>query len=235
MLPSRRVDDDARTLTDGNPNLDVTEADNIDVSLEYYLKPLGVISVGAFRKSIDGFYFTTASTVVGGEYDGYRLSRVEMGRGGKVSGLEVEWQQRLSFLPGAWGGLGFGANHTWLDATGRYPTRPSDNLTFIGTAKRTGNFNLSYVRRGLDLRLFYNLRGDYLSSVGARRALDIYEKERATLDFSAKYRFTRRLSAYANVKNLTDAPKITYQGSRSNPTGVRYYDFSVNFGVTRDF
>jgi len=235
MLPSRRVDDDARTLTDGNPNLDVTESDNVDVSLEYYLKPLGVISVGAFRKSIDGFYFTTASTVVGGEYDGYRLSRVEMGRGGRVSGLELEWQQRLAFLPGAWGGLGFGANHTWLDATGRYPTRPGDNLTFIGTAKRTGNVNLSYVRRGLDLRLFYNLRGDYLSSVGARRALDVYEKERATLDFSAKYRFTRRLSAYANVKNITDTPKITYQGNRSNPTGVRYYDFSVNFGVTRDF
>ncbi len=235
MLPSRRVDDDARTLTDGNPNLDVTESDNIDASIEYYLKPLGVVSVGAFRKSIDGFYFTTASTVVGGEYDGYRLSRVEMGRGGKVSGLEVEWQQRLAFLPGAWGGLGFGANHTWLDATGRYPTRPGDNLTFIGTAKRTGNVNVSYVRRGLDLRLFYNLRGDYLSSVGARRALDVYEKERATLDFSAKHRFTRRLSAYANVKNITDAPKITYQGSRSNPTGVRYYDFSVNFGVTRDF
>ncbi len=235
MLPSRRVDDDARTLTDGNPNLDVTEADNLDVSAEYYLKPLGVISVGAFRKSIDGFYFTTASTVVGGEYDGYRLSRVEMGRGGKVSGLEVEWQQRLAFLPGALSGIGFGANHTWLDSTGRYPTRPNDKLTFIGMAKRTGNFNVSYARRGLDLRLFYNFRGDYLSSVGARPALDIFEKERATLDFSAKYRVSRRLSTYANVKNITDAPKITYQGNRSNPTGVRYYDFSVNFGITRDF
>ena len=32
-----------------------------------------------------------------------------------------------------------------------------------------------------------------------------------------------------------DAPKTTYQGNRSNPTGVRYYDFSVNFGITRDF
>lgn len=32
-----------------------------------------------------------------------------------------------------------------------------------------------------------------------------------------------------------DVPKISYQGNRSNPTGVRYYDFSVNFGITRDF
>jgi TonB-dependent receptor len=235
MLPSRRVDDDARTLSDGNPDLDVTESDNIDVSAEYYLKPLGVISIGAFSKRIDGFYFSSTSTIADGDYAGYRLTRVEMGRGGKVRGLELEWQQRLAFLPGAFSGLGLGSNLTMMDASGRYPTRPADDLTFIGTAKRMGNVNVSYVRRGLDLRVFYNYRGDYLSGVGARRALDVYEKDRATLDFAAKYKFSRRLSAYLNAKNLTDAPKITYQGNASNPTGVRYYDFSLNFGVTRDF
>lgn len=235
MLPARRVDDDARTLTDGNPGLKVSTSDNLDVSVEHYLKPLGVISLGAFDKRIEGFYFSTASTVSGGEYDGYRLTRTEMGRGGRVRGLEAEWQQRLGFLPGALSGLGLGANHTWLDATGRYPTRPGDgSLTFIGTAKRTGNLNLSYVRGGLDLRLFYNTRGDYLSSVGARRALDVYEKERSTLDFSSKFRVDRHTSFYLSAKNLTDAPKITYQGNRSNPTAVRYYDWSINFGVTRE-
>ena len=234
MLPSRRVDDDARTLTDGNPALRVTTSDNYDVSAEYYLKPLGVFSIGAFRKAIDGYYFSTASTVVGGDYDGYRLTRQEMGKGGKVRGLEVEWQQRLTFLPGVLSGFGLGANRTWLDSEGKYPTRPTDQLSFIGTAKTTGNFNLSYVRRGLDLRLFYNSRSDYLSSVGARRVLDIYEKERSTLDFSAKYRFTKRYTTYLSAKNLTDAPKITYQGNSSNPTAVRYYDYSINFGVTLD-
>ncbi len=234
MLPARRVDDDARTLTDGNPDLRVTTADNFDVSLEYYLKPLGVLSLGAFRKSIDGFYFSTASTVVGGEFDGYRLTRQEMGKGGKVRGLEAEWQQRLSFLPGVLSSLTLGANYTWLDSEGKYPTRPADQLTFIGTAKGTGNFNLSYVRRGLDLRLFYNTRGDYLSSVGARRALDIFEKERATLDLSAKYRWSKRMTTYLSAKNITDEPKISYQGNPSNPNAVRYFDWSLNFGVTLD-
>jgi TonB-dependent receptor len=193
-----------------------------------------VVSVGAFRKSIDGFYFSTAATVVDGEFAGYRLTRQEMGRGGKVSGVEVEWQQRLTFLPGLLSGLGLGANYTWLDSEGKYPTRPADALTFIGTAKRTGNFNVSYVRRGLDLRLFYNTRGDYLSSVGARRALDVFEKERATLDFSAKYRWSKRTSTYVSAKNITDAPKISFLGNPSNPNAIRYYDFSVNFGVTLD-
>jgi TonB-dependent receptor len=234
MLPTRRIDDEARTITDGNPDLAVTSSDNFDVSAEYYLKPLGVVSVGAFRKSIDGFYFNTAATVVDGEFAGYRLTRQEMGKGGKVSGVEVEWQQRLTFLPGLLSGLGLGANYTWLDSEGKYPTRPADALTFIGTAKRTGNFNVSYVRRGLDLRVFYNTRGDYLSSVGARRALDVFEKERATVDFSAKYRWSKRYSTYLSAKNLTDAPKISFQGNPSNPNAVRYYDFSVNFGVTLD-
>jgi TonB-dependent receptor len=235
MLPSRRIDDEARTITEGNPNLRVTEADNLDFSAEYYLKPLGVVSASVFRKRIRGFYFSTASTVTGGEYDGYRLTRTEMGQGGTVEGLEVDWQQRLAFLPGALSGLGLGANATWIDSDGSYPNRPGAALTFRGTARRTGNLNLSYVRRGLDLRLFHNFRGDYLSGVGARPTFDVYEKARATLDFSAKCRISRRMSAYFNAKNLTDAPKITYQGNTTNPTGVRYYDLSFNFGVTREF
>lgn len=235
MLPSRRIDDEARTISEGNPNLRVTEADNLDLSAEYYLRPLGVISASLFRKQIRGFYFSTASTVAGGEYDGYRLTRTEMGQGGTVEGLELDWQQRLTFLPGALSGLGAGANATWIESEGRYPNRPGADLTFRGTARRTGNVNLSYVRQGLDLRLFQNFRGDYLSGVGARPALDVYEQSRATLDFSAKYRFSRWTSAYFNAKNLTDAPKITYQGNPSNPTGVRYYDLSFNFGVTREF
>ena len=225
----------ARTITDGNPGLKVTGADNLDLSTEYYLKPLGVVSAGLFHKEIRGFYFSTTSTVSGGDYDGYRLTRTEMGQGGKVRGLELDWQQRLSFLPGALSGLGLGVNSTWIDSVGRYPTRPGADLTFRGTAKRTGNLNVSYVRGGLDLRLFYNFRGDYLSGVGARPALDVYERQRATLDFSAKQRLARGLSAYLSAKNLTDAPKITFQGNRSNPTGVRYYDLSLNFGVTREF
>ena len=62
----------------------------------------------------------------------------------------------------------------------------------------------------------------------------MFEKERATLDFSSKYRWSKRLSTYASAKNLTDAPKLSFQGNASNPTAVRYYDFSVNFGVTLD-
>jgi len=235
LLPSRRVDEEARTISEGNPDLRVTEADNLDLSAEYYLKPLGVISASVFRKRIRGFYFSTASTVSGGEYDGYRLTRTEMGQGGTVEGLELDWQQRLTFLPGALSGLAVGANGTWIESVGRYPNRPGANLTFRGTARRTGNLNLSYVRQGLDLRVFHNFRGDYLSGVGARPALDVYEQDRATLDFSAKYRISRRLSAYFSAKNLTDAPKITFQGNPSNPTGVRYYDLSFNFGVTREF
>ncbi|GAB1488238.1 TonB-dependent receptor [Opitutaceae bacterium] len=235
LLPTRRVNDDARTVTDGNPGLEVTESVNTDLSVEYYLKPIGVVSLGAFNKEIDGFYFDSTSTITGGEYDGYRLTRPDMGRGGRVRGLEVEWQQRLSFLPAPFDGIGIGANYTWLDSEGRYPTRPdSDGLTFVGTAPRNGNFNLSYTRGSFDVRAFYNYRSDYLSSVGARRALDNYELERATVDLSAKWAFARRYSVYASAKNLTDEPKISYQGDPSNPRTVRYYDWAVNFGLTID-
>jgi hypothetical protein len=33
------------------------------------------------------------------------------------------------------------------------------------------------------------------------------------------------------VNNATDAVSRTYQGDPSNPTGVRYFDWAVNFRV----
>lgn len=236
LLPSSTVNDSARTITEGNPALGVTDSVNWDVSLEYYLRPIGVVSVGAFRKDIDGFFYDSSSTVVGGVYDGYALNNRSLGRGGKVSGLELEWQQRLSFLPGPFGRLNLGSNFTWIDSRGDYPDRPGSGLTFTGTAPRNGNFNLGFARGGLDLRLFCNYRDTFLSAIGARPSLDVYEQARKTIDFLARWKPPGgRLTWQLSAKNLGNDPRITWQGDRGNPRSVRYFDGSLSLSVARDF
>ncbi len=236
LLPTASINDTNRTITEGNPGLEVTESLNFDLSLEYYLQPIGVLSAGAFRKDIDGFFFDSASTIVGGTYDGYSLTRPTLGQGGKVEGLELEWQQRLTFLPGLLSRITLGSNFTWITSEGSYPTRPNSGLTFTGTAPRNGNFNLGYTHAGLDLRAFYNYRATFLSSIGGRPTLDVYEQGRRTIDVLARYkprgsRFGYQISA----KNLGNDPRITWQGDRGNPRSVRYFDWSVSTSVTRDF
>lgn len=236
LLPASTINDTSRTITEGNPNLKVTESLNIDASLEYYLKPIGVLSLGAFQKDIDGFFYDSSSTVVGGLYDGYALNNRSLGLGGKVKGLEFEWQQRLTFLPGLLSSLSMGSNFTWITSRGNYPDRPGSGLTFTGTAPRNGNFNLSFARAGFDIRAYYNYRADYLSTIGARAVLDVYEQARKTIDVLARYKpkggkFVYQISA----KNLGNDPKITYQGDRSNPRSVRYFDWSISSSIGYDF
>lgn len=231
LLPIRRVNDDNDTITDGNPNLGVTESVNYDLGLQYYLRPLGVASVGVFSKDIEGFYVSQVETITGGEFAGYQLTRPGMGTGGKIRGAEADFQTRLTFLPGWLSGLGIGANHTWLDSEGLYPNRPSVLLPFSGAPRRNWNLNVFYARGPIDLRAFINYRSPYLDAVGARPALDVYEDERTTLSFFAKYRVNKRLTLNMDVNNITDTSKRSYQGDRSNPRSVRYFDWAVNFRV----
>src|SRR5262249_14465120 len=135
LLPVRTVDDVARTVTDGNPDLDVTTSVNYDLNLSYYLKPLGVISAGVFAKELTGFYFNRGQTVTEGEFTGYTLTRPDMGQGGRTKGIEVDVQKRLTFLPGWLSGFGVGANYTWIDSHGVYPGR-ADELPLFRAAKR---------------------------------------------------------------------------------------------------
>lgn len=231
LLPIRTVDADELEISDGNPDLGVTESVNYDLSLEHYLKPLGVISVGVFQKEIDGFFVNQTSTIQSGEFAGYELTRRELGTGGRIKGLEVDFQKRLTFLPGFLSGLGVGTNYTFIDAEGTYSNRDG-TLPFVKTAKRIGNINVFYARGPLDLRVFMNYRGPYLNSVGSRAALDVYEDERTTLSAFGKYRFSDRISFYIDANNITDSAKRSYQGDPSNPRAVRYYDWAVNFRVS---
>ena len=230
LLPVRTVDDTTQVITDGNPNLGVTESTNYDLSIEYYLQPLGVVSAGAFQKEIDGFYFDQTETVQSGEFAGYQLTRPGLGKGGRIKGVELELQKRLTFLPGYLSGLGIGTNYTFIDAEGTFPNRAT-KLPFIDTARRLGNVNLFYARGPVDLRVFMNYRGPYLSGVGARPALDVYEDRRTTLNFFAKYRLNKQTTLNLDVNNITDSAKRSYQGNSSNPRSVRYYDWAVNFRV----
>src|SRR5690606_3960887 len=86
LLPIRRINDETEVITDGNPELDVTQSVNYDLGVSYYLKPLGVASVGVFQKDIEGFYVSRVETITSGEYAGYQLTRPAMGTGGEIRG-----------------------------------------------------------------------------------------------------------------------------------------------------
>ncbi len=68
--------------------------------------------------------------------------------------------------------------------------------------------------------------------MGARPALDVYEDERTTWNFYAKYKVNRKLNLHLDVNNLTNSAKRSYQRDPTNPRSVRYYDWAANFRVS---
>ncbi len=231
LIPARQENAQLNQRIIGNPNLKPAESNNFDVTAEYFLPPLGVLSAGAFYKEIDNFVFSSSRFAADGVDERTRVN----GDGGKVTGLELVWAQELTFLPGIFSGLGVEANYTWLDSEGSYPNRPADELPLVNSPDYIFNGIVSYTEGPVSVRVSYNKLPKRLESVGGREALDVYNAESSVWDLAFKYTINDSTSAFLNVKNLNDTPTLQYQGDRNNPTTVVYYGRQFNVGVKVNF
>lgn len=227
LVASRQENSQLNQRIIGNPDLKPAESVNYDLSVEYFMPPLGILSLGAFYKDIDNFVFSTSRIGADGVDERTRTN----GDGGKVKGLEFVWSQQLSFLPGAWRGLGIETNYTYLDTEGAYPNRDTEQLELVNSPRYIFNAILSYAYDATSVRLSMNKLPDRLEAVGARAALDLYNQSNTVWDLAMKYEFSDTYHVFFNIKNLTDEPTVQYQGSADNPTSVVYYGTQYNLGV----
>lgn len=231
LIPSRQENAQLNQRIIGNPNLKPAESDNFDVTAEYFLPPLGVLSAGVFYKEISNFVFSSSRIASDGVDERTRVN----GEGGKVKGLELVWVQQLSFLPGLLSGLGIEANYTWLDSQGSYPDRAAKNLPLVNSPKYIYNGIVSYADGPFSARVSYNRLPERLEAVGSRQVLDRHNAASSIWDLAFEYTVSDNTSAFLNVKNLTDTPSVQYQGNRGNPTSVVYYGRQFNAGVKVSF
>lgn len=234
------VNSDDLEITRGNPGLAALEATNWDASVEYYLPSLGVVSAAVFHKQIENFsyeYEDPAPVVIGGE--SYDLTTFANGSDGSISGLELSYQQQLRMLPAPFDGLGIMANVTFLDSKATYPTRPGEDIAFIGQSDYTGNVGLTFDKAGLFLRLAMNFRSERLREdepLGGEAWQDLYVDDFHQLDLTARYRLSRNWEVFGEVLNLTDEPFRVFQKSvgAAQPARlgqVEEYGWSANFGL----
>lgn len=235
----RNISEDDGEIFVGNPNLETLEATNWDASVEYYLPSLGVISAAVFHKEIENFaYEFTSPTpqVINGV--SYEVTSFENGSDGSITGLELAYQQQLGFLPAPFDGLGVLANVTFLDSEATYPTRPGENVPFIGQSDYVGNLGFTYEKARFFARLAMNFRSERLREdepIGGAADEDLYVDDFAQLDLTVRYELTRQFELYAELLNLTDEPFLVFLKSDNGQTArlgqVEEYGWSANFGV----
>jgi len=216
----------------GNPQLDPYESKNIDLSLEKYIGTTGILSLGLFHKSIDGYIVNTVSTS-DPAYPDFTVTRVINGNKATVKGAEFNWQQQLAFLPAGWDGLLVGASGTWLDTDfdPGLAGRERDDFMLPRASRHVYTAHVGYEKAGFSTRVAAVYRSEYLDTLGDSRAYDIYVAPNTQLDFSLDYKVTANVSVYLEAQNLLDKPLELYQGARARTLQMEEYGRTYALGL----
>jgi TonB-dependent receptor len=231
------TDSGRTTVTRGNADLKPALSNNVDAGLEYYLRPLGVISANAFYKDLSNYRFTlvtdgvpyvTPTTTVA------QVTEARNARDGHIAGIEFNWQQTFDFLPGWASGFGVFANYTLTDAeikTSR-AFAGRDTFTLPGQSDETYNAALFYEQHGFSARVSYTHRSDFLEAIDATNpGKDLYVEGRGQLDFTASYDFGNGVEVFGEAKNLTDSAGVRYYGVKERTYEYEKFGYNVFLGV----
>ncbi|MES2695589.1 MAG: TonB-dependent receptor [Verrucomicrobiota bacterium] len=223
------------SVSTGNPGLKPYEAMNFDLSLEYYFRNGGILSLGAFHKEIDNPIFSRSTfetnvTVDGRNFATLSTSGPDNAKSGEITGVEFNYQQFFKKLPSPFDGLGFNLNFTLTDSEVTLFTR-ADKLPFFKQSDRIANVALIYEKYGWEARVAWSYTDDYLADVGGNTGTDIFVRGRAPIDAKVSYRVNRHFRVFGEFLNLTEEPLREYTGVRARENDFELYHWKARFGV----
>jgi TonB-dependent receptor len=240
------VEDDSTnppTIDIGNPSLKPEHANNYDLLYEHYLNPAGLIQGGLFYKQISGTLITTSYTANSGPYVGDLVSQWLNVSNAILYGVELSYQQRLSMLPGALGGLGIYANYSWTGSRVTAIPGRSDQPALQAQTPNVWNLMPSYDRGPLSLRVGLSYNGPSIYQYEYQTASDpvnlgprgpngdVYVYPHLQLDAQGTVRLGHGLSAMVNGLNLTNEVFGYYQGSPIFVNQREWYKTTVSAGI----
>lgn len=196
-------------VSSGNPALKPYLADSVDMSLEWYFAPGGLLSAAVFGKKVRDPIFTQVSTATNVTIAGTTYSRARFAQplnGGKadIVGIELGYQQRFDFLPGLLSGLGAAATLTLADSN-------LDGTRFPEQSSLLWGAQLFYQKGPVDATIAYHHTGRALLAPGDTRLTDQYNDDLRRLDAKVSVALGPHVTVFAEAANLTDEPTRQYQ------------------------
>ena len=230
----------------GNPALESTRAQDFDVLIEHYLKPFGVIEGGFFYKYLTNPIFNAATQLTSGTFAGQVQSQPINGPHAQLTGIEMAWQQRLSFLPGLLNGSGVRANYSWTWSQVTFPAGAFNNRTDHPALQRQApnnwNFDYTYDKAGVSARMglthndanifFYNFaQGQDGGLKGPNGDTYLYPHTQVDAQVSYWLPHARGFQVIVYGLNLTNEVFGFYQGSEQFDIQREYYSRTVSAGL----
>jgi TonB-dependent receptor len=228
LAPKNEIDYKRERIRAGNPDLEPTTSTNIDLMAEHYLSGIGTVSASMFYKDLKDIIFERTDDIEEGTWAGFEIEHAVNGGEATLYGVELNWQQELTFLPGLLSGFGLYVNytHTWADAD------LTDRSGFLpGQAGDAGNVAVSYENGPFNARLSYAYQSEFIEEVGKDKDHDEYVEAHGQLDFTGTYKATKNLSLYVDLVNMTNEPKYNYMGIYDRPISISYYSWATRIGL----
>lgn len=231
-----------RSVSAGNPNLDPFRATTFDLSFEYYYQPGALLSLALFQKNISSFVQTVSSSgafsdnpfglpdslaiaACGSQYPdicnpsftNWTFSVPQNTPGGKLKGLEVNFQQPLRFLPGLLRNLGVLLNYTHVTSKVKY-LDSSGNVVAVtdltGLSRNSANATLYYEDKKISARVSAAYRSKYLADPIGRQGTDSQGTNSTfNVDASLQYTINNHFKLTAEGINLTNQGQWQYVDS----------------------
>lgn len=246
FVPNESYSDVNRTLTIPNPSLKPQVATNWDASLDYYIEPVGTISVSWFHKSIRDYILTgiQGGTVASGldngfngDYAGYTIFTSQNGGTGTVEGWEFAYQQNLTFLPGLLRGLGVSANTTILQTQGDFGgTTVRNGSQLPNFIPRTGTLRLTWRNGAFSTQASVSYQSSFITSysaIGSSR--NLYRYSRKAISIGAAYEVRPGLSVTCDVNNIFNEPQAFYRGFETRMQSKNFPGVRITAGLSGRF
>lgn len=252
LIASSDININNRTINVSDSQVKPQYSKNYDLSLEYYFGSLGVVSIGGFQKDITDYITTLNQTIsaarakeLGAPIDDpapgapdWTQTGTINGGWARVRGIETNYSQQFTFLPGFWKGFGVFANYTWLRARGTYGQTGTVSPVLPRFVPRSGNAGISYAYGRVDIRLLCNYRQAYLEDLNSNpNSQNKYKGERYQLNLNTSFRVYDKIRVFADFTNLTGQDTYKYRGSVSpvRRTEINGAPFILTAGIRGNF
>ncbi|MEO8778681.1 MAG: TonB-dependent receptor [Rhodanobacter sp.] len=200
------------TLAEGNAALQPFTSLNYDAGIEWYISGPSYLAFDVFHKKVNNFTtsITSLDTMFGYPFMVTRPVNLNSAR---VRGAEATFNYQFTSLPTPFDGFGIGANYTYVhsDASASPDLIATTGQFAIPGMGNSYNANLYYQKYGAQVRLAWNWRGHYLSSISNDAGFPETTTPYGQLDLSASYALTTHLSVFLEGTNLNNERIHSYQ------------------------
>ena len=241
---------DPFTINVGNTALVAEHANDYDILYERYMPSLGMIEAGYFYKQITKPIFLTDAFVpatgspLSQAYAGDHLLQEINGDHAWVQGVELAYQQHLTFLPGVLSGARINANFTYTGSKNYNLPNRTDNPALVGQAPLSWNIGPSYATKralvtfgisnnGANIYAYqYQSTGPDALPFGVKGPFgDNYFYPHTQVDAKITYYLGKGFTAMAIGENMNNDPFGFYNGSPQYMVQREYYKPTYLGGV----